>query len=86
MCLPPDHLRPLSEENALRKIARPHSKVSIRLTLKESPKRSSRLLEVFHLFQLPPELPPTESSKLETAVSNIRRKQPTFSGFGCHKL
>jgi hypothetical protein len=86
MRLPPDHLRPLSEENALRTIAWPRPRVSIRLTLKESPKRSSSLREVFHLFQSPPELPPTESSKLKTAVSNIPCKQVTFIGFGCHKL
>jgi hypothetical protein len=86
MCLPPDHLRPLSEENAPRKIARPHHRVSIRLTLKESPKRPSSLREVFHLIQSPPDLPPTDSSKLKTVVSNITCKQATLIGFGCHKL
>jgi hypothetical protein len=86
MCLPPDHLRPLSEENALRTIAWPHHRVSIQLTLEESPKRSSSLREVFHLVQSPPDLPPTDTSKLVTVVSNTTRKQVTLIGFGCHKL
>jgi hypothetical protein len=86
MRLPPEHSRPPSEENALETIAWPRFRVSIRLTLRGSPKRASSLPEVYHLIQLPPDLPPTANSKLMTVVSNIPCKQVTFIGFGCHKL
>jgi len=86
MCLPPDPLRPLSEENARKMITWPHFRVSIRLTLEESPKRPFSLPEVYHLVRLPPDLPPTPTSKLIGAVQKTTRKQVTFTGFGCHKL
>jgi hypothetical protein len=86
MRLPPDLLRPLPEENAQKTTTWPRFRVSIRLTLRRSPNRSSSLPEVYHLVQSPPDLPPTFAGKPTNAVSNIPCKQKTFIGFGCHKL
>jgi len=86
MRLPPDHLRPPSEENAQKSAAWPRFRVSIRLTLERSPKRSFSLPEVYHLIQLPPEFPPTSTSKPVEAVSNDPCKQAPLFGLGCHKL
>jgi hypothetical protein len=86
MRLPPDLVRPISEENARRLAAWPHFRVSIRLTLEGSPKRSSSLPEVFHLVRSPPDFPPAFTSKPVSVVSNIPCKQVMFIGLGCHKL
>jgi hypothetical protein len=86
MRLPPGHLRPPSEENAQKSTAWPRFRVSIRLTLERSPKRSFSLPEVYHLIQPPPEFPPTSTSKPADAVSSDSCKQAPLLGFGCHKL
>jgi hypothetical protein len=60
--------------------------VSIQLALEITPKSSLSLPEVYHLVQLPPDIPPTITSKPVNAVSNDPRKHETFLGFGCHWL
>jgi hypothetical protein len=86
MRLPSDRLRPLSKENVQKPTAQPRYRVSIRLTLRGSPKRASSLPEVFHLIRLPPGFPPALASKPANTISNAPCKQETFIGIGCHKL
>jgi len=77
--------REISEEKT-RQVDWPHFRVSIQPALETTPKSHLSLPEVYHLVQLPSDLPPTNDSKLAKAVSSYSRKRETLFGFGCHWL